>query len=191
MMYQTFATKDEKNFRNTCLILVAAFTFVSIAIWGQFGDLWMALAENLMWLLISMAIFYHAVCTLKKEAISKVAVFWILPIVNMICWVVVGNTRLHTSTWLRFVCNTSWSVIIGFGVILAAANANSLASDAFKKLHKRWCTFMLIVLTVRVFAELMLVCIVGFPADNIVEFIVNVTLFALMVYPWALFKKDF
>lgn len=191
MMYQTFATKDKENFRNTCLILVAAFTFVSIAIWGQFGDFWMFLTENLMWCLISMAIFYHAVHTLKNEAISKVAVFWILPIVTLICWEVVGNQRLHTATWLRFVCNTSWSVIIGFGVILSAANVKPDAKDAFKKLNKRWCTFMLIVLTVRVFAELMLVCVVGFPADNIVEFIVNVTLFALMVYPWALFKKEF
>jgi uncharacterized membrane protein YoaK (UPF0700 family) len=190
-MYQVFATKSKESFRNTCLILVAAFSFVSIAIWGQLGDFWMFLSENLMWCLISMAIFYYAVNTLKAEAFPKVAVFWILPIVNLLCWEVVGNQRLHTATWLRFVCNTSWSVIIGFGVILAAANVKPDAKDDFKKLNKRWCTFMLIVLTVRVFAELMLVCVVGFPANNIVEFIINVTLFTVMVYPWALFNKEF
>lgn len=120
-----------------------------------------------------------------------------MPLANLIIWQIVGHSRLEDGKWINFFYDLSWNVMMASSVILLAiltkttSNSKVNGQPDEQALVYKWCTYMLVVLKVRIWAELILVCIVGYPLDNIVLFVINVALFGVFVNRWTVFGKSF
>lgn len=171
------------------MILSTGFLTNGITTLLKFDDAWVFFTTNFMWTLISMAMFHNAVETLVQKSMTRVLIFCALPIVNFVCWQFVGLDRLKesqcgdsTSIWLTFLWNLTWSVIIALAALLGCSK--NTQDEPCKNYVGRWTAVLLMVLGVRVLLEFALSGIVGYPNDNIVNFIMTVALCFTLVYPW-------
>lgn len=108
--------------RDTCILLTLGFLIAGLSHWfSHYYSYNMAyLSENLLWVLIAMALFHHNQVSLSNHKMFEKnnLIFWILPAVTFLTWEIIGKDRLD-GKWLRFSYNVSWSFILAFATILA------------------------------------------------------------------------
>lgn len=138
--------------------MAVGFLFNAFTVLFVGSTSWEFLSNNVMWLSISLALFHSAIETLQNKHFKDVLQFWILPVVNFVCWWFVGLGRLTDSVWLTFAYNLSWSVIIAVAAVWGCSQNHQADTKNFVK---KWCTLMLIVLGVRVLVEFMMCIILG------------------------------
>lgn len=120
-----------------------------------------------------------------------------------IAWLVIGQSP-DDSKWLRFGHNISWLIVLLLSVInilrrgeksenpwVDLNNAtHGVRKYTIREATRNWCTFMIIILVLRCFSELMMVDVIGDPRNNIVEFMIKCILVIALVYPWRQWYVD-
>lgn len=104
---------------------------------------------------------------------------------------IIGEVRAE-NRWIRLGMNFSWAVGLAFTFILMWKVADK-QDDCHDKNYvrkdytKKWCLIAMIILGVRVAAELIFNDLVGMGNNNIIEFIISVALYITLVLPWIKF----
>lgn len=116
---------------------------------------------NAFYMLMAMSVIHNSTSNIKPQSSTPITTktwkYWIAPVVFAIIWLIIGQSRTHESTWLRYAFNWTWVVFINGGIHLGLyqikkdnGGGATYATSELLKYYTFWTYIVNFLLVVRV-----------------------------------------